>query len=180
MQVAPRTTIISRMESWFSRLGQHRWLAVGLAFLVEAAILAALTLIPSFYALARFANPALLTFTAATPITITGDARTFSLFAKPASDCDKARHFFSRNGLSYEFTAAPGGPVVAATIGTTRAAGLAATAFTRDWLAAEPCAAETIKQDAFGRWLARIFRADGSDLSAALLAAGHATLFVLP
>ena len=64
--------------------------------------------------------------------------------------------------------------------GTTRAAGLAATAFTRDWLAAEPCAAETIKQDAFGRWLARIFRADGSDLSAALLAAGHASLFSAP
>lgn len=58
--------------------------------------------------------------------------------------------------------------------GTTRAAGVAATAFTRDWLAATPCAAETLQQDNFGRWLARIFRADGADLSAALLAAGHA------
>lgn len=58
--------------------------------------------------------------------------------------------------------------------GATRAAGVAATVFTRDWLAAAPCAAETLQQDNFGRWLARIFRADGSDLSAALLAAGHA------
>lgn len=99
--------------------------------MIAGMVLAALTLIPSFQALARFANPALLTFTAATPITITGDARTFSLFAKPASDCDKARHFFSRNGLSYEFTAAPGGPVVAATIGTTRLTGFDEGAYTQ-------------------------------------------------
>ncbi|MEY4213100.1 MAG: hypothetical protein RL458_1326 [Pseudomonadota bacterium] len=58
--------------------------------------------------------------------------------------------------------------------GITRAAGAAATAFTRDWLAAEPVACETIKQDAFGRWLARVFRADGTDLATALIDAGHA------
>ena len=61
--------------------------------------------------------------------------------------------------------------------GQTRAAGLAATAFTRDWLAREPCAAETLKQDNFGRWLARVFRADGSGLAEALVAAGHAVPF---
>lgn len=61
--------------------------------------------------------------------------------------------------------------------GANKAAGLAATEFTREWLAAEPCAAETYKQDDFGRWLARVFRADGSDLSKALLDAGHAVPF---
>src|SRR5947209_2459310 len=30
-----------------------------------------------------------------------GDNCSFSLFAKPVSDCDKARSVFSRNGLSY-------------------------------------------------------------------------------
>jgi MFS family permease len=95
------------------RIGRKRIMVIGL-------VLAALTLMPSFRALARFANPMLIEFAQATPIKITGDAGTFSLFAKPTSDADKARNFFIRNGLSYEFTAAPKAPSVVTTIGATR------------------------------------------------------------
>ena len=64
-------------------------------------LLGALTLIPSFHALARFANPDLVEFSAKTPIIIRADNCTFSVFAKPVSDCDKARSFMIRNALSY-------------------------------------------------------------------------------
>lgn len=81
-------------------------------------VLAAATLIPSFHGLARFTNPGLIEFSQSTPISVTGDGCTFSLFAKPSSECDKARNFFTRNGLSYEFKAAPAGTGVAVQIGT--------------------------------------------------------------
>src|SRR5205807_1779362 len=45
-------------------------------------------------------------FTERNPITISTSNCTFSLFAKPVSDCDKARSFFARNGLSYTSNAA--------------------------------------------------------------------------
>lgn len=70
--------------------------------------------------------------------------------------------------------------------GETRPAGLAATAFTTDWIAnrtAEswPFVIETFKTDVFGRYLARVWPAgavDGPDLSQALLDAGHAVPFI--
>lgn len=58
--------------------------------------------------------------------------------------------------------------------GATRALGQAAREFSEAWLSAEPVAAETLVQDAFGRWVAIIRRADGSSLADALVAAGHA------
>jgi endonuclease YncB( thermonuclease family) len=57
--------------------------------------------------------------------------------------------------------------------GPSRPAGLAATDFARQWLAAEPVLAVTHSQDSFGRWLATITRADGSSLADALVEAGH-------
>ncbi|MDO8539432.1 MAG: MFS transporter [Opitutaceae bacterium] len=98
------------------RIGRKRIMVTGL-------VLAALTLMPSFRALARFTNPALIAFSEATPITIAGDAGTFSVFAKPSSDADKARSFFIRNGLSYEFTAASDTPSVITQIGARRLEG---------------------------------------------------------
>ena len=81
------------------RIGRKRIMIAGL-------LLGGLTLIPAFHALAEFSNPGLSAFSEQNRITISADADcTFSLFAKPASDCDKARNFFSRNGLSYSLTA---------------------------------------------------------------------------
>jgi MFS family permease len=88
--------------------------------MIAGMVLGALTLMPSFHALAKFTNPALTQFSAATPITIRGGSDcTFSLFAKPATDCDKARNFFSRNGLSYAFEKTEVGTAVVTTIGQT-------------------------------------------------------------
>jgi hypothetical protein len=76
-----------------------------------------LTFIPSFHALANFANPDLSTFSKRNPIEISADNCTFSLFATPVSDCDKARKFFSRNGLSYSSKPAAAGGAVVTRIG---------------------------------------------------------------
>jgi hypothetical protein len=82
--------------------------------------LGALTLIPSFHALANFANPGLSAFSQRNPIEISADNCTFSLFAAPVSACDKARQFFSRHGLSYTSIPGPAGGGVATRIGETR------------------------------------------------------------
>ena len=88
--------------------------------MIAGMLLGALTFFPSFHALASFANPGLAAFSGRNPIQISADNCTFSLFAAPASACDKARKFFSRNGLSYtSIPAAAGGGVVTRIGGTT-------------------------------------------------------------
>jgi MFS family permease len=92
--------------------------------MVAGMLLGGLTLIPAFHALAEFSNPELSAFSAKTEINISADADcTFSLFAKPVSDCDKARNFFSRNGLSYSLATTPAGGGVLTTIGNTKLQG---------------------------------------------------------
>jgi MFS family permease len=88
--------------------------------MIAGLLLGALTFFPSFHALANFANPGLAAFAERNPIQISADNCTFSLFAPPASACDKARKFFSRNGLSYKsIPAAAGGGLVTRIGGTT-------------------------------------------------------------
>lgn len=72
------------------------------------------------------------------------------------------------------------------TKGPTRPAGLAAAAFVTDWLATVPfdedwpLIVRTERDDAFGRWLARVWRVnDGRCLNDDLLAAGHAIPFMV-
>ena len=87
--------------------------------LIAGLILAGLTMIPAFHALANFANPGLASFSARNPIVIRADHCTFSLFAAPVSACDKARKFFSRNGLSYTSIRGPAADGVQTSIGDT-------------------------------------------------------------
>jgi MFS family permease len=94
------------------RLGRRPIMIAGL-------LLGALTLIPSFHVLAHFANPQLASFSDRNPIEISADDCNFSLFAAPVSDCDKARRFFSRNGLSYHSTPGAAGGIVTHIGGTT-------------------------------------------------------------
>jgi MFS family permease len=92
--------------------------------MVAGILLGGLTLIPAFHSLAEFSNPELSAFSEKTEINISADANcTFSLFAKPVSDCDKARNFFSRNGLSYGLATTPAGGGVLTTIGDTKLQG---------------------------------------------------------
>ena len=92
--------------------------------MVAGMLLGGLTLIPTFHALADFANPGLSAFSRQNPITVSAsDGCTFSLFAKPVSDCDRARNFFSRNGLSYTSSRSDSGTTGVTTIGNTRISG---------------------------------------------------------
>ena len=92
--------------------------------MIAGLVLGGLTLIPAFHALADFSNPGLSAFAGKNRIAISADTGcTFSLFAKPASDCDKARNFFSRSGLSYALTDAPPGTGVTTTIGEAKLRG---------------------------------------------------------
>jgi len=92
--------------------------------MIAGLVLGGLTLIPAFHALADFSNPGLSAFAGKNKITIVADAGcTFSLFAKPVSECDKARNFFSRNGLSYTLTDGVRGSGVTTTFGDTKLQG---------------------------------------------------------
>lgn len=64
--------------------------------------------------------------------------------------------------------------------GVNRPLGMAARSFTEQWLAAEPVAAQTLRQDSFGRWLSKVYRVDGSSLADALIEAGHAVRWKQP
>jgi MFS family permease len=99
--------------------------------LIAGMLLGALTFIPSFHALANFANPGLARFSEQNAIEISAGNCSFSLFAAPASACDKARKFFSRNGLSYSATAAPAGGGVVTQIGATTLHGFDEAAYTK-------------------------------------------------
>jgi MFS family permease len=91
--------------------------------MIAGMLLGALTFIPSFHALAGFANPGLSSFSERNPVVISASNCTFSLFAPPVSACDKARKFFSRNGLSYTSMPGPSGGGVVSSIGDTRLTG---------------------------------------------------------
>jgi len=86
--------------------------------MIAGLVLGALTLIPCFHALAHFSNPELTEASSRLPIEIRASDCTFSLFAAPVSSCDKARKFFSRNGLSYTSAPAPAGGGLVTHIGT--------------------------------------------------------------
>src|ERR1700720_1520833 len=110
------TPLIVLFGALSDRMGRRPVMIAGL-------LLGALTLIPSFHALANFANPGLSAFSERNPIEISADNCTFSLFAAPVSACDKARKFFSRNGLSYTSIPGPAGGGMVTRIGETRLTG---------------------------------------------------------
>jgi MFS family permease len=91
--------------------------------MIAGLILGVLTLIPSFHALAHFANPELADTSGRIPIEISAGDCNFSLFAAPVSPCDKARKFFTRSGLSYTSLPAPAGGGVVTRIGATSLSG---------------------------------------------------------
>jgi MFS family permease len=110
------TPLILLFGALSDRIGRKPVMIAGL-------LLGGLTLIPSFHALANFSNPGLSAFSERNPVQISADNCTFSLFAAPVSDCDKARKFFSRNGLSYTSTAGPAGGGIVTRIGKTTLTG---------------------------------------------------------
>jgi MFS family permease len=81
--------------------------------ILTGCLLAALTYVPIYKGLAEAVNPDLVTFQNATPITIEIDTDTceFHLFVGPwsnFSDCDRAKDFLTKHGLSFQTVHMPG------------------------------------------------------------------------
>ncbi len=91
--------------------------------MVAGCLLAALTFIPIFKGLTLSVNPALAEFEQRAAITVAGDDCRFHIFAKPATDCDRARDFLTKAGVSYESVAPEPGHAVVTTIADQRLAG---------------------------------------------------------
>ena len=92
-----------------------------LKIIMAGCLLAALTYFPLFGALTHYVNPALEKYAASTPINVTASDCNFQLFVGPwskFSDCDKARDFLTKQGLSFTSMAAPAGSPLVTKIGT--------------------------------------------------------------
>ncbi len=90
---------------WLSdRIGRLKIIMAGCA-------IAALTYLPLFQALTHYVNPALERFQAATPITVAASDCNVHIFVLPStefSECDRAKDFLTKSGLS--FVSLPGRP----------------------------------------------------------------------
>jgi MFS family permease len=92
--------------------------------ILSGCLLAALTMFPIFSALTRAVNPDLATFQQNTPIVLETDTDTCNLhiFVGPwstFSDCDRAKDFLTKLGLSFATVHTPGEPGIV-TIGNLR------------------------------------------------------------
>src|SRR5262245_24674897 len=107
---------------WLSdRIGRLKIILAGCA-------IAALTYFPLFQGLTHYVNPALEAFQANTKITVAADPTqcNFHIFPTASTvftDCDKAKDFLIKSGLSFETVPGVAGQSVVTTIGTTELQG---------------------------------------------------------
>jgi MFS family permease len=100
-----------------------------LKIILGGCLIAALTYFPLFKGLAHFVNPALEEYTTANPITVSAGDCNFHVFIGPNTeftDCDRAKDFLTKAGLSFEsLPAVPGqaGHTVVTRIGSVELAG---------------------------------------------------------
>jgi MFS family permease len=93
-----------------------------LKIILAGCLLAALTFIPIFKGLTHFINPALESFQEKTPLSVAATDCNFHIFVLPGtkfSECDKAKDFLTKSGLSFESKPAEPGVAVTTTIGDT-------------------------------------------------------------
>ena len=93
-----------------------------LKIILAGCLIAALTYFPLFAALTHYVNPALEAYAAKTPISVTADPAicNFHMFVGPwskFSDCDKAKDFLTKQGLSFKSVNAPAGGELVVQIG---------------------------------------------------------------
>src|SRR5215467_13273178 len=83
-----------------------------LKIILAGCLIAAVTYFPLFAGLTHFANPALEAFQASTPISVAATDCNFHIFPTANtvfSDCDRAKDFLTKSGLSFEaLPAVPG------------------------------------------------------------------------
>ncbi|HZQ62292.1 MAG TPA: MFS transporter [Casimicrobiaceae bacterium] len=97
-----------------------------LKIILAGCLIAALTYFPLFQGLTHYVNPALESFQAKTKISIAGTDCKFHLFVGPwskFSDCDRARDFMTKQGLSFESIELPAGASVVTKINDTEIQG---------------------------------------------------------
>ncbi len=93
-----------------------------LKIILAGCLLAALTYIPLFKGLTRYVNPALAQYQETQPITVAASDCNFHIFVTPKtrfSDCDRAKDFLTKSGLSFASVPAVPGQSVVTTIGGT-------------------------------------------------------------
>jgi MFS family permease len=81
-----------------------------LKIILAGCLIAALTYFPLFQALTHYVNPALETFAKANPVTVQAKDCNFHIFVGPWSnftDCDRAKDFLTKSGLSFTSTTLP-------------------------------------------------------------------------
>ena len=84
-------------------------------------LIAALTYIPLFKALTHNVNPAIESYSASTPISVAATDCQMHIFPTPKtrySDCDKAKDFLTKAGLSFTSLPAVEGQTVVTKIGS--------------------------------------------------------------
>ncbi|MES1240081.1 MAG: MFS transporter [Acidobacteriota bacterium] len=100
-----------------------------LKIILAGCLLAALTYFPLFKALTHAVNPGLEEYNAAHPITVAASDCSFHVFAGPKTrftDCDRAKDFLTKSGLSFESlpaVSADGGQSVLTHLGGVELAG---------------------------------------------------------
>jgi hypothetical protein len=93
-----------------------------LKIILAGCLIAAVTYFPLFGALTHYVNPSLEDFASKTPISVAANECQFHLFVGPwstFSDCDRAKDFLTKQGLSFKTVPAEAGKPVITTIGTT-------------------------------------------------------------
>ena len=81
-----------------------------LKIILGGCLIAALTYFPLFSALTHYVNPGLETFAQKNPVTVTAKDCNFHIFVGPwskFSDCDKAKDYLAKAGLSFKSIDAP-------------------------------------------------------------------------
>jgi MFS family permease len=91
-----------------------------LKIIMAGCLIAAVTYFPLFKALTHYVNPALETYAAKTPIAVSADECNFHIFVGPwskFSECDRAKDFLTKQGLSFKSTPGVPGEKVVVKIG---------------------------------------------------------------
>ena len=111
--------------------------------IMAGCLIAALTYFPIFKALTHYANPAIETAAATSPVTVTADPATCSFQFNPVgttkftSSCDIAKSALAKGGTPYRNVEAAPGTVASISVGDTVVSSYEAAAFTGDSAATE-------------------------------------------
>ena len=97
-----------------------------LKIIMAGCLIAAVTYFPLFHALTHYVNPGLEQFQQSTPLSVAASDCSFHIFVLPTTkftDCDRAKDFLTKAGLSFQSLPAVEGQTVVTRIGNTELQG---------------------------------------------------------